>query len=496
MINRPTFFSREGLTAAEHHLAQLCERSFLSLWSYPSVFRDQGQKNGGDGKEICDLLVVFENHIIIFSDKDCEFRDTGNLETEWKRWYKKAVLKSAEQVFGAERWIRQFPNRLFLDRKCSVPFPIILPAPAHAVFHRIVVAHNGARRCREMMGGSGSLMINNAIVGDSHFDLPFTVGQIAPEKGYVHVFDDTTLDVVMDTLDTISDFVAYLEKKEQFLTGERMVLAAGEEELLAVYFHKLNSAGEHDFIVTGDYSGLSFTEGFWKDFANSPERRAQVEQDQTSYSWDALVEKFIFHARNGTQHFGNSTPLNEQEVMFRLMAREPRTRRRFLAESLHEVLERSDRSGRPWDARVMAPSHLGDPYYVFLCVRHLHDMSDEEYRKIRFYLLSSYCQVVKLKWPDAVKIVGVATDSGWEEPRSEDLIYLDAADWNVQAEAQAKRIQSQMRLLEETELNLRRVYEYPVDHRGKARNTTLSRNSSCTCGSGQRFKRCCGKGLV
>lgn len=36
-----------GTTAAERYLGSLCERTFLSMWSYPSVFRDQGRENGG-----------------------------------------------------------------------------------------------------------------------------------------------------------------------------------------------------------------------------------------------------------------------------------------------------------------------------------------------------------------------------------------------------------------------------------------------------------------
>jgi hypothetical protein len=219
---RPVILPGEGVTAAERHLAKLCKQSFLSLWSYPSVFRDQGQKDGkGDGKEVCDLLVVFENHIIIFSDKDCEFRDTGDFATEWGRWYKKAVLKSAEQVYGAERWIRQFPTRLFLDRRCSNPFPITLPDPEHATFHRVVVAHNGARRCREAMGGSGSLLINNTVRGNEHLGLPFTIGQVNPNNGFVHVFDDTTLHIVMSTLDTITDFTGVPNKKGAITNGQK-----------------------------------------------------------------------------------------------------------------------------------------------------------------------------------------------------------------------------------------------------------------------------------
>ena len=56
----------EGVTASERYLGKLCRRSFLSLWSYPGVLRDQGRSNGkGDGKEVSDLLVVFENHILL-----------------------------------------------------------------------------------------------------------------------------------------------------------------------------------------------------------------------------------------------------------------------------------------------------------------------------------------------------------------------------------------------------------------------------------------------
>jgi hypothetical protein len=322
------------------------------MWSYPGVFRDQSRPGGkGDGKEVCDLLVVFENHVIIFSDKDCRFGDGGDLEVEWARWFKKAAQSSAKQVWGAERWIRQFPNRLFLDRGCTIPFPINLPDPARAVFHRILVAHGVSRAFREKLGGSGSLMLDSRLNGDMHFaHMPFTIGQIDIAKGYVHIFDDTTLDIVMTTLDTISDFTAYLTKKEKFLTGKITVHAAGEEELLSIYLRKLNASGEHDFVIDGDYDHVSIDEGLWDEFVRSPEREAQVASNRISYSWDALIEKFAFYAMTGTQYFTGGRPLREQEVMFRFLAREPRTRRRILATSLHEVLERSIHAPA-WSAR-------------------------------------------------------------------------------------------------------------------------------------------------
>lgn len=81
-----------GATDSETYLARLCDRTFLSLWSYPNLYRKQGQqkstqqKNTGDGKELCDLLVVFENHVIILSDKLCKFPEGEDTQQNWKRW--------------------------------------------------------------------------------------------------------------------------------------------------------------------------------------------------------------------------------------------------------------------------------------------------------------------------------------------------------------------------------------------------------------------------
>jgi len=485
----PAVIPSEGVTKAERYLAKLCKRSFLSLWSYPGIYRDQGWPR----KEVCDLLVVFENHIIIFSDKDCRFSDATDLQLAWSRWFKKAVQKSAKQVWGAERWIKQFPNRLFLDRQCSIPFPINLPDPAKATFHRIVVAHDASRACQQRLGGSGSLMINSALVGDAHFGfLPFTIGILDPNQGYVHVFDDTALNIVMSTLDTITDFTAYLTRKEQFLRGNRLIQAAGEEELLAVYLRDLNAAGEHDFVVNGDYDVLTFGEGLWDAFQRNPQRQAQIEADRISYSWDALIEKFAFHAMTGTQYFTSGRPLRDQEEVFRFLARERRTQRRILATSMHEVLERTLHSDSPLQARVMQPTELNSPHYVFLFLHRKPGLSDQEYRNIRVRILSEYCLVTKLKFPEAIHIVGIASEAGLPPQRSEDFVYMNASRWTAKDEAKAKQIQERFGFLRRVKREATREYEYPIDDKGKRRGMP-SRNSPCHCGSQKRFKNCHGK---
>jgi hypothetical protein len=59
----------EGIIPEEQYLKRLRDHSLLSLWSYPSVYRNQKAGHRGDGKEVCDLLVVFGDDLVIFSDK-------------------------------------------------------------------------------------------------------------------------------------------------------------------------------------------------------------------------------------------------------------------------------------------------------------------------------------------------------------------------------------------------------------------------------------------
>jgi hypothetical protein len=66
---RPPVIRAEGVTVSERYLAKLAEKSFLNLWSYPNPYRNQKLSGRGDGKELCDLLVVCGQHIVIFSER-------------------------------------------------------------------------------------------------------------------------------------------------------------------------------------------------------------------------------------------------------------------------------------------------------------------------------------------------------------------------------------------------------------------------------------------
>ncbi len=137
-----------------------------------------------EGKELCDLLVVFGNDVIIFSDKVCAFPNTGDIELDWNRWYKRAVLQSAKQAWGAERWIRDYPNRIFLDRNCNIPFPFALPDKSQMKIHIVIVAHDASARCRKEYGGSGSLMLHYSLPPNTSAK-PFAISDLDKIKTFV-----------------------------------------------------------------------------------------------------------------------------------------------------------------------------------------------------------------------------------------------------------------------------------------------------------------------
>jgi hypothetical protein len=450
----PSLPKNPGGTPAEQYLTQLGERSFLTLWSYASPFRDQSASaKASEGKELCDMLIVFDEHVIIFSSKHCEYPVTDDRVLNWTRWYKRAVAAGADQLYGAERWLKQHPDRVFLDKECQHPFPVPLPAAAAMKVHRIVVAHGASELCQAEYGGTGSLMLNNQITGAAHYDTrhfkpePFTLGLVDPTKEYVHVFDDASLAAVMRMLDTVSDFVAYLEKKEALLSKRGLkVWAAGEDDLLAYYLrntdHDENSStfGRHIFPVSPGYEGLHIEEGFWEGFVHSDQFRARLEADRVSYSWDGLI-KYIYentgeekaHPLSGTSSFA------DREAGLRIMARESRLSRRMLARSFRDMIVQSE----PDQYRVRHAGALEDSgvQYIFLLLPRRAEQTKAAYRAERFEMLQAYGLAVKFRnFGKTKKFVGIATEAGgFDALESYDLMYLEGEEWGEQEEALAEQ---------------------------------------------------------
>ena len=322
-----------GITKSEKYLANFCNKIFLSLWSYPNLYRAKG-------KELSDLLVVFGDQIFIFSDKTCKYPISNNPDLDWSRWFRRAIAKSAKQLWRAEQWIRNHPERIFLDKDCRQVFPFNIDT-RKAKIHLVLVAHGVSESCKSYFGsGSGSLLIRNDIKGlDAHI-LPFVIGDIDPSKTFIHVLDDTTLDIVMDALDTVFDLTSYFSKKETLLRSNKIIFATGEEDLLPYYMTKMKE-GEHDFVFPENSDRIAIVEGEWKNFCNNPQRKAQLEEDKISYFWDELIEQFNKNALSATQYMVSAGGVKDSEKVMRFFASESRFARRILSKAVLGLIEKT-----------------------------------------------------------------------------------------------------------------------------------------------------------
>jgi len=423
----------EAKTESERYLTHLGHRAFLSLWCYANVHTDEGKKSeGGDGKELCDLLVVFGNHILVFSDKACEFPSHAELSVAWGRWYKRAVDKSVGQLIGAEKFLRQYPHRLFLDKQCNVRFPYELPSMVDATVHLIAVTRGSHPAAVKYWGGqsSGSLMLNTELENRAqHLEAPFSIGWPVGRNRFIHVLDEMMLDIILQEFDTLPDLVGYFSEKERFLKSARFVTVSGEEELVAEYQMTME-VGRHVLpTVPPGTDSISMLEGAWKIFDSSVKRKARDQANRQSYLWDHLIEYQSALIRSGRAEspFAADISVNDNEQLVRALASETRFARRVLAESLAHAMSQpvtADAETTGQYTRLAPSPSIPGRYYVFTCMPRAEKVDYDDYRELRAQFLTAYCEGLILKFPDVIEAVGIASEPMSASGSSQDFIYI------------------------------------------------------------------------
>lgn len=440
----------EGVNESERALTLLCRKSFLRLWSQTNVFTDEGFKDGkGATKELCDALVVFGDDVIIFSDKHVVFQADKDLKVAWPRWYKRAVRDSCRQLHGARSWLQRFPAQAFQDAKCTRPLPVPVSSGTSVRFHLVAVTRGSrdAALAHNRGQGLGSFALSSNVEGDAHHDEPFAIGLPAPERHFVHVFDEVSIELLLSELDTTADFLDYL-KKRQVLLGRRgtHVMAFGEEELLAAYLRNMNvDETEHVFVDVAPQEGvpdlITFELGHFEALRSDPAYRRKKEADRISYEWDALVDRFLRFGDPTIQGILPGQAPSQSERGLRLMAAESRYRRRQLAESFIGALRRAGPGERL--ARLVYGGVADETVFVIVVAAKKSSETYDEYRRYRIGLLHAYVQTAKLKAPLGTTFVGLAFDNQHKDypGGSEDLFVLSKPAWTEDelAELETKR---------------------------------------------------------
>ena len=387
------YFQLKGKDA-ENFVYELAQKSFLTDWCFINPKWD-------DGKELCDLLVVFGDKAIIWQIKDLKKGEDG-------KYNKNEVEKNLRQLLGAKRKLFELNKSIELEN----------PRRGKELFD--------SRNIKEVY-------LISDLVGEGEDFYEF-VKKIKDK--IIHVLDRKGTEILLNELDTISDFVSYLKEKERFLSPEiKMDLSGGEEELLAYYL-----VNERSFknLEGNDY--IIIQEGCWEDLIQKPEFIAKKEEDKISYFWDFLIDK---------AHLSKE---KNYEIVAREMARLNRFERRFKAKTFFEGQAKASLEKKNNFFRRTVPD-VGITY-CFLYAR----APNREARKNR---LAEVCFATRGYFKQNQRVLGIATEMDLLEKHSFEFCLLDFSEWSAKEEKIADDIKEKLGIFKNQEMSHFTDDEYP-----------------------------------
>ena len=480
-------YKSSGTTRTEKLLSELCDGTFLKLWSYPNPFRQPG-------KELCDLIAVFENHVFLFFDRESRAFDlnTGDTDLAWQRWKKEAIDKQIKSARKARSHVLLHPKQVYLDAKCTLPLPIRITSD-NLILHTIVVAHGASKACKNSSPNNvtGSLAVSYSDKADS-LSIPFMLDLNRSEP--VHILDSYNLEIILKELDTFYDFTSYISAKEEAIAKFNFMYS-GEEDLLAHYYHNFDEVkGTHFIGAKGEELVLLLIpEGEWQVFINSGPYLRKKKADEVSYLWDRLLQRTGQNAIDGTL-IGDGGIYDSESAIFE-MAKEPRFSRRALSEHMIASINNFPEGEKLARNLSFMPSFFPLTAYVFLQVHHPEITDyDNDYRPKRRAMLEIACGAARNKFNQYTKIIGIAIDAPkYNQRNSEDFILLKCGKWSESDRQYYLQANEGFNFFSSSsaKTQIKRISNFPENPK-TLKPIKIGRNALCPCGSGKKYKRCHG----
>ena len=349
-------------------------------------------------------MVVYDNIAIIWQIK--------NLKLNNKGLYKKSeVEKNLRQLSGAKR-------RLFGIKK-----PLRLKNP---------------RRGVEMFDPTliNKIFLISVLFGQGEEVFSF-IEEVKNHK--IHIFDEEFTKIILKELDTITDFIEYLIKKEALISpGKSFFIIGGEKELLSSYLFNNRS-----FDIFNDADNVVIEEGSWDYLQDRPEYIAKKQEDKISYFWDHMV--------NRAHESGNK----EYELVAKELARPNRVNRRFLSKvflnAWHKANEGEDN---------LAYRHILISDKLTYCFLFQDDHTPT--RELRKKYLETICFIARGKYIKNKKVIGIATERKIEPTCSYDFYLLYLPEWSDECQKTSEEIQNKFGIFLNPSVQYIREEEYPV----------------------------------
>lgn len=381
---------------AEEYVYKLAKKSFFEDWCYINP-------KFPDGKELCDVLVVFGDTLIIWQIKDLKLKngkyDLGDVE------------KNLRQLCGAKR-------KLF-----GLKQPIEL---------------ENARAGKEKFDTNKikKVYLISGLVGEGEDYFSFAEFQ---KENHIHTFTREFTELVLRELDTIEDFIGYIQEKEKLLSlDSQITLLGGEKDLLAHYLMNQRNFGK---LMKANL--LMIDEGCWEELQKRPEYIAKKVEDEISYFWDDMI--------NRTHTCGKG-----YETIARELARPNRFERRYLSKAFLDAHKKAyDEIKNNMFRRLIKGEGIT---YCFM-------FTDHKPRKYRKIWLENTCLVARGLHQDNQKVLGIATEMKIAPECSYDFCFLNLQEWKEENQREMRRIQKETGIFTNYKEGRLKEDEYPLKHK-------------------------------
>lgn len=371
----------------------ICTKMFFSdfVVRNPTYRRKDGLE-----KEAADLLVPFKNYLLVFQVKSKieQKKLSEKTEIEFKR-----IARIANEAVDQLKTIRRVIDNEWLEKISTVKgFDITFDSSVYAKVIGVVIID---------------------LIGEEQFSkeerTEFISSYLYKYGMPIHILMRSEFDALSTELDTLPDYIGFLDKRQQMLDNNLMLLPVSLLDFLALYKMDpdlVNRALDHNTnLLIEDVMWESYQHDFSKDIA----RRNEL--NKPSYLIDAIVD--FLHTSVGynipfsitkERGFSSQGTIDSYLTIAMELASLPRLERRILGERLLRCMERAENQEQSFSMTMNADDSTA---HLVLSMS-----GKRSKRQSRLYHLCAmaYCYL-NLK-----QIIGVATEPLTTKFRSFDAI--------------------------------------------------------------------------
>lgn len=468
-----------------------------------------------NNEELTDFFIPFEDDILLLEDKsrESEFIIDKNLNIfniedkmdsdayselikNWVKFYTSKIKKAVKQLNGAEEYLKN--NNMVYKNRNKIEGNLI-EYNSNAQIHKIILLHNIDNGTGKFFNSIyGGLLYSKCIDSNKEgfavkVDIPENIGIF--KYGFfdknTHVLTEQQFKFIMSYLPTLRDILDYLRWKERFLYYTNYdVIEMDEYSLVCYYiefgetiFEELDSLKEEGLKITNvfldiysdnDLLSLELTNERFKKYKNSV----------------SIINELLHHLEENKQ-FAESEQGLKNQIM-----------KHYLKLNMNEQLELTEAFSKLLNITYNKTSVKGCMFYARDCLYLFFNIDDRikesdmgnEYIK---GVVTKYALIYLEKFKDKINIKDIVIYAFHQFENGDIKDYFVSLNIseiinnvkelkkyvNELDKFLPKKIEKSLKDFVEN-YNKKRIYVKGRD-----------RNKPCPCGSGVKYKKCCGKYL-